>query len=121
MNPIGMIFAGMPQTQAKAQIMEIMGVILAIISSMTILAAILLFFIVRRLVRALHKGTNALEEVAQGNLNISLDENTLKRKDEVGKISRAIIKLREELVSIIGNMKNTVTNWRLLQNTWTRR
>ena len=105
MNPIGMIFAGVPQAQAKAQIMEIMGVILAIISSMTILAAILLFFIVRRLVRALHKGTNALEEVAQGNLNISLDANTLKRKDEVGKISRAIIKLREELVSIIGNMK----------------
>lgn len=105
MNPIGMIFAGVPQAQAKAQIMEIMGVILAIIVSMTILAAILLFFIVRRLVRALHKGTNALEEVAQGNLNISLDANTLKRKDEVGKISRAIIKLREELVSIIGTMK----------------
>ena len=100
-----MIFAGVPQAQAKAQIMEIMGVILAIIVSMTILAAILLFFIVRRLVRALHKGTNALEEVAQGNLNISLDANTLKRKDEVGKISRAIIKLREELVSIIGTMK----------------
>ena len=98
MNPIGMVFAGVPQADAKAQIMKIVGVILAIIISMTILAAILLFFIVRRLVRALHKGTNALEEV-------SLDENTLKRKDEVGKISRAIIKLREELVSIIGTMK----------------
>ena len=50
MNPIGMVFAGVPQADAKAQIMKIVGVILAIIISMTILAAILLFFIVRRLV-----------------------------------------------------------------------
>ena len=105
MKPIGMIFAGIPQAEAKGQIMEIVGLILAILVSMTLLAAILLFFIVRRLVRALHKGTNALEQVAQGNLNITLDKKTLKRKDEVGKISRAIMKLREELVSIIGSIK----------------
>ena len=102
---IGMIFAGIPQAEAKGQITEIIGLIFAIIAAMTLVAAVIMFFIVRQLVRALHKGTNALEEVAQGNLNITLDSKILKRKDEVGKISRAIIKLREELVSIIGSIK----------------
>lgn len=104
-TPIGMVFAGIPQAEAKGQITEIVGLIFAIIAVMTLVAAVFLFFIVRQLVRALHKGTNALEQVAQGNLNITLDKKTLKRKDEVGKISRAIMKLREELVSIIGSIK----------------
>lgn len=103
---VGMIFAGMPQADARAQILSILSLIVIIVVATGVLGAIVLAFVVRKLVKALEKGCDALEELAQGKLDVQLDNAILTRKDEIGKISRSIMELKTELSSVIGTMKN---------------
>ena len=102
---VGMVFAGMPQSDAKEQISRIIFLIAGIMTIFFILCAILLFVMVHRMVSTLHMGTDALEMASKGKLNFDLREETLKRKDEIGNISRAISRLKEELVEIVGSMQ----------------
>ena len=104
-TPVGMVFAGIPQADAKAQIQSILLVMVGIVFATAVLAAIFLVFIVRRLVQALRKGSVALEQVAHGDFNVELDRTVLKRKDEIGNISRAIMRLKEELSGTIAVIK----------------
>ena len=104
-NAVGMVFAGIPQTDAKAQIRSILSLIVGIVLATAVIAGVFLVFIVRKLVQALRKGSVALEHVAQGNLNVELDQTILKRKDEIGNITRAIMRLKEELSGTIAVIK----------------
>lgn len=102
---IGMVFAGMPQQDAEAQISKIISLIAAIMILVIILCAVLIFFVVHRMVKALHQGTQSLELVAQGKLNFEVNEKILKRKDEIGIISRAIFTVKTELQDILSSIK----------------
>lgn len=102
---VGMVFAGMPQADARAQILSILSLIIIIVVTTGILGSIVLIFVVRKLVMALEKGSNALEELAQGRLDVKLDEKVLNRKDEIGNITRSIMTLKQELTSVIGTVK----------------
>ncbi|MCM1272267.1 MAG: cache domain-containing protein [Clostridium sp.] len=102
---VGMIFAGMPQKNAKAQIMQIISTIIGIIAVMSIICVVLLILEITKLVRALHKGSEALDLVAEGQLNIELDETVVQRPDEIGQITRAIAKLKDSQTAIIQTMK----------------
>lgn len=103
---VGMVFSGMPKADAQAQILNIVGLIAGIILAMAIIAAAFLAVMIHRLVKALHKSQAALKDIAAGRLNnVNLDASLLKRKDEVGSISRAVQKLKDELTVIIGTVK----------------
>ncbi|MGN0388116.1 MAG: methyl-accepting chemotaxis protein [Suilimivivens sp.] len=102
----GMIFAGMPQADAKAQIIRIVSLIAGIMAVLFIVCATTTFIVVQKIVKALRMDVDALEQVAKGKLNTQLNEASLKRKDEVGHISRSIMTLKTELTEIIGNIKD---------------
>ena len=102
----GMVFAGMPQADAKAQIIRIVSLIAGIMAVLFAVCATTTFIVVQKIVKSLHMGANALEQVAKGKLNVQLNESTLKRKDEVGHISRSIMTLKTELVEIIASIKD---------------
>lgn len=102
----GMVFAGMPQADAKAQIIRIVSLIAGIMAILFAVCATTTFIVVQKIVKALRMDANALEQVAKGKLNIQLNETSLKRKDEVGHISRSIMTLKMELTEIIGNIKD---------------
>ena len=101
----GMVFAGMPQKDAKAQISKIILLIVGIMVILFACCAVLIYVVVNNMVKTLRMGANALDDVSKGKLNISLNESTLQRKDEIGNISRAIIQLKEELTEIMSNIK----------------
>lgn len=103
---VGMVFAGMPQADAKAQITRILSLLVGIIVIMGIICMVLLILEINNLVRALQKGSEALNEVAEGRLNIELDEKVVQRRDEIGHITRAIAKLKEQQTVIIQAMKD---------------
>lgn len=105
-NIVGMVFAGMPQADAKAQITKIISLIAGVFGILFLLCAVLMFVVVRKMVKALRMDADALEQVAKGKLNTQLNEASLKRKDEVGHISRSIMTLKTELTEIIGNIKD---------------
>ena len=102
---IGMVFAGMPQADAEGQINTIIGIVAGMVIGVMIAAGIIVFIAVLRMVKALHAGTEALEKLSEGKLNVNLDEKVLKRKDELGIIGRAIQKLKDELTGIITGIK----------------
>lgn len=102
---VGMIFAGMPQEHAQSQITGIISIMAGVIIGLFVICALLLFVVVRRMVKTLHEGTNALDQLAKGKLNIEMHKTTQSRKDEVGNISRGIMQLREELKEIISSIQ----------------
>lgn len=102
---IGMVFAGMPQADAQAQIDGIIALLAMVTGVVIIICAVLIFLVVQKMVKELHKGEKALEQVAQGKLNIEVDNKSLKRKDEIGNINRAILKVKDELLEMISVIK----------------
>lgn len=103
-NVVGMIFTGMPQADAKAQILSITSLLGAVSGVVTLLCIICIVFAVNSMVNGLKAGAEALEQVSKGKLNIELSEKALKRKDEIGNINRAIQSLKQELLDIISNI-----------------
>lgn len=105
-QPIGMVFAGLSQADAKAEISKITGLMAGIVIVIGLVCAAIVFFGVTNMVNALQGGEKALEEVAQGNLTVELSDKLTNRKDEIGGMTRAIAKLKEELITIIGDIKS---------------
>ena len=56
--------------------------------------------------KGLIRGTGALEQVAAGKLNVELDSRFANRKDEIGQISRAVQKLKQDLTNVITEIKD---------------
>jgi methyl-accepting chemotaxis protein len=104
-TPVGMVFTGMPQADAKAQISSIVSMINIVMVVLALLCILSTTLIVRKIVTHLQQGTRALEQVAEGKLNVKVDENALKRKDEVGSINRAIVQLSDRLSETITVIK----------------
>ncbi len=102
---IGMIFAGMPQEDARSQILKIIMQILLIMGVVLITCFIIVFIIVHNMVKDLHTAEGALEKISNGSLNVQLNNKIIKRSDEIGNLCRAVIKLRDEMITIIGNIK----------------
>lgn len=108
-NSVGMVFAGMPQADAKAQINKIISLIAGIMVLFGFLFSASTILVVKSMAKGLICGTSALEQVATGKLNVELNSKFAERKDEIGQISRAVQKLKQELTSVIteimGNSK----------------
>ena len=102
---IGMVFAGMPQAEAKAQIRRIIVLIVALVIIVGIICAGIIFFTVNKMVKHLEDGVTALSRLSEGKLNIRLDDKLLNEKDEIGDICRAIEKMKENLSGIISTIK----------------
>lgn len=104
-TPVGMIFAGISHTHVDEGGKIISYNMSTIIFCVLILAIVSVFFIVSSMTRALQKGVAALEELSDGNLNVEVSPKLAGRSDEIGNIGRAIAKLRDELYSIVEEIK----------------
>lgn len=108
-NSVGMVFAGMPQADAKAQINKIISLIAGIMVLFVFLFSASTILVVKSMAKGLIRGTSALEQVATGKLNVELNSKFAERKDEIGQISRAVQKLKQEMTTVIteimGNSK----------------
>lgn len=108
-SSVGMVFAGMPQVDARAQINKIIGLIAGIMVLFVFLFSASTILVVKSMAKGLIRGTSALEQVATGKLNVELNSKFAERKDEIGQISRAVQKLKQEMTTVIteimGNSK----------------
>ena len=102
---IGMVFAGMPQAEAKAQIRRIIVLIVSLVVIVGVICAVIIFFTVNKMVKHLENGVTALAQLSEGKLNIRLEDKLLHEKDEIGDICRAIDKLKVNLSGIISTIK----------------
>lgn len=103
---VGMVFAGMPQADAKNQIQSIMYLIVGIVVIVAFVCAVLIYTLVNKMVMNITAGVDALSKLSEGKLNVQMSDELLKGKDEVGDICRAVGKLKDNLTDIISSIKN---------------
>lgn len=107
---VGMVFAGQPATEANAKINQSSLMILGIAVFILIVALIVCIKIASALARVIVQTENLLSSLAEGDLNLEVNERILKRTDEIGVMGHAVQRLLDELKSIIGSIKkNTDT------------
>ena len=104
--PVGMVIAAIGQEHVDEGGKAISYSISTIIFGVVVFAIVAGFLIITNMTRALGKGAAALEELADGNLNVEVARKITKRPDEIGNIGRAIDKLKDELYGIVTEIKN---------------
>lgn len=98
---VGMIFLGTPQENVTSIIHDAERQLLMVILIIVILSALVVFFMINRIISALKNSMELLEKIAQGDLNIAVEDKLLQRKDEIGDLGRGIQNLKERLHGII--------------------
>lgn len=107
---VGMVFAGQPATSANARINQSSLAILGIAVFILIVALVVCVKIASAIARVIVQTEGLLSSLAEGNLNLEVNERILKRTDEIGVMGHAVQRLLDELKSIIGSIKkNTDT------------
>ena len=104
---IGMAFAGIPSSEADAYIEE--KVLTILLVSIVVLACIVVIGLIfaLSLSGAITRAEKVLTEISNGNLKVTVDSKSKKRKDEVGAMTNALELLISELVDVIGNVKRS--------------
>lgn len=102
--PVGMVFTGISQENAEATINGIVYTLLGIIFVTVIIFLITAWIAAASIVKSLRVGVKVVEEVAGGNLKVEIDEKSQKRSDEIGEMIAAVVRLKKELINLIGQI-----------------
>ncbi len=70
-------------------------------------SGILIYIVSRMIHKPLQQSLKNIENLSNGQLNIQIDENAIKRKDELGILAQSLEKLSGRLSEVIGNITNT--------------
>lgn len=104
---VGIIFAGEHgsgiEEYIDRELWQTTGINVAVI----LLSSAVIFFFAGTLSRAVGREEEVLEKLAEGNLNIEVDEKLLGRKDELGSMARALKNLIQNLSGIINHMQES--------------
>lgn len=99
---IGMIFAGMPVREVDKTINLVSGLLFLILGIVLILTILVSVLASKEIASAIEDSVLVVQNMASGNLNVSINRKNLGRKDEVGKLSADTKSLRESLGNMIG-------------------
>lgn len=99
---IGMIFAGMPAREVDKTINLVSGLLFLILGIVLILTILVSVLASKEIASAIEDSVLVVQNMASGNLNVSINRKNLGRKDEVGKLSAGTKSLRESLGNMIG-------------------
>ena len=97
---IGMIFAGMPAREVDKTINLVSGLLFLILGIVLVLTIFVSVLASKEIASAIEDSVLVVQNMASGNLNVSINRKNLGRKDEVGKLSAGTKSLRESLGSV---------------------
>lgn len=104
---VGMTFAGEPSSGIEEYINGKMIQIILVILVILILGGFDIIYFARRFASAFEQEEAIIGELAEGNLNVQVEEKLLKRGDELGNIAKAIRNLIQTLSGIINSIQQT--------------
>lgn len=104
---VGAIFCGVNRTGINKDMNGILAALFIFGIIFAVAAAVLCFFEVRKMTKALDGSVDGLTRVAEGDLTVRIEEADTKRKDEIGDIARGVKKLAEELNEIVGGIRTS--------------
>lgn len=99
---IGMLFAGMPAREVDKTINLVSGLLFLILGIVLVLTIFVSVLASKEIASAIEDSVLVVQNMASGNLNVSINRKNLGRKDEVGKLSAGTKSLRESLGNMIG-------------------
>lgn len=102
---IGMLFVGYPTEAYDKMVNQFTRNIIIFIMVELFLFIIIIYFFVRRMVQPLTQLSEVAKEVANGNLQETVQE--LNQKDEIGELSKSIKLMVDNLKKLIGQVKAT--------------
>lgn len=103
-KPIGMIFVGTNKAEKDSAINRIIGMIAVAVLIVMVICAFGAVAMANSISKNISSSVEAVKEVAEGNLNVWVDERMLGRQDEVGDLSRVTITLRDAMKSTINEI-----------------
>ena len=119
-QPVGMIFVGTDKASKDKAISVIISNVIVIVVIIMAVCMVVSVIFASSISGSLKKSIGALQTVAAGDLKIGVDSKLLKKKDEVGDLSRAVKQLQEELTSsltvIVDNSKAVMEASGTLEN-----
>lgn len=98
---VGMIFAGEPSSSIQQYIRKESWKVVLISGVIILIGAALIVYFSKLVSSAIQKEKNVIEQLAEGNLNIEVDQKLLKRGDELGNSAKALQYLISELSRIL--------------------
>lgn len=107
-EPIGMVFAGVNRNETINSVLSIVFYMVIIVVVIALIGMISAGLVANSISKALNKEISCVEDLATGNLSVLLDEKHMRRKDEVGDLTRAIGRLQLDLRSMIGGISDSM-------------
>jgi methyl-accepting chemotaxis protein len=104
---VGIVFAGEPASDVNVYIDQKIHTIIIIAVIVMVIAVILGYFVSTMIAKCLVKTKDSLENLADGNLAITIDKSVLKRNDEIGEMGSALENLVGELRTIVTHLKDS--------------
>lgn len=104
---VGMIFAGEPSSGIEAYIRNEVIQVTILNVVVILLGGILIIAFSRMLSKAIQKEEGVIRELAEGNLNIQVDEKLKGRRDELGSIANALDNLVTQLSKILNHLQQS--------------
>lgn len=110
---IGMIFTGREATGVGREIMSIVTKIVIIALVMILISTALGFLLSGIVSKKMKKLAGTVTDIAGGDLTVTVEDDLLRRNDEIGIIADAVNALREQLAKVIGStlhLSDSITN-----------
>lgn len=96
-EPIGMLFAGVPMDSIQSEIGNLGRNVTFICIGASILAFLLIIFVVTRMLKLQNIIVHYMDELDHGDFTEKMPEKILKRKDEYGNMAKVLVSLSESL------------------------
>lgn len=106
-STVAVVFAGRPSEDITAYINTKVSHLTMLAVSVLLICLVVGYLIANGIAKATVAAGKALLEVADGKLNVDVDECVLKRKDELGQMGNALEGLITKLRTIVGGLKKS--------------
>lgn len=101
---VGMIFAGTPVKMTQEDLRAIIDFFMYSLLLILVISAVVCWIVANGISKSIKNSINVVETLSSGELNASVDESYIDRKDEVGIITASTKKLGDNLREMIGSI-----------------
>ena len=98
---VGMVFVGTNKAKKDAVVNKILGMIMSAMLAVMFLCIVVAMRMAASISKNIKNSVAVVGKLADGDLNVWVDEKLLKRKDEIGDLSRGTMTLRDAMKSVI--------------------
>lgn len=106
-SPVGMVFAGVNKQETLANALGIIFALIVVVVVIVVICVLTVVIVSSSFTRRLKNGIADVQSVSEGNLNLVFDPKSLKKKDEIGDLMRALAKLKDSLSVIVGDISKS--------------